>query len=247
VVATSPIEVPQSPGSRLRPTPGQRACFARDCERVARRCRRCCVGRVGRALPRPPRAPALRGEAVTPPIDRALPRFHASGHDSTRSAPPLAAAVGHRRPRRRYHQRIPARARRQVSRAPSLATCSSPNSRPSGSSARRSSGPSAPDHRVRTIAGPTVVRRCRAPRRLANFVSKSPVLSGQRSELRGKRTSRLGQPRRTVWPDESRGFHVFSPVFVEARAVPKAGLWADRPAARRAQIRRVVCSARLIG
>jgi hypothetical protein len=51
-------------------------------------------GRDGRALPRPPRAPAPPGEAGTPPSDRALPRSHASSHDSTRSAPPLAAAVG---------------------------------------------------------------------------------------------------------------------------------------------------------
>ena len=55
--------------------------------------------RIGRALPRPPRAPAPPGEAGTPPIDRALPRSHASSHDSTRSAPPVAAAVGQRQPR----------------------------------------------------------------------------------------------------------------------------------------------------
>ena len=36
----------------------------------------------------------LLGEAGTPPIDRALPRSHASSHDSTRSAPPVAAGVG---------------------------------------------------------------------------------------------------------------------------------------------------------
>jgi hypothetical protein len=55
---------------------------------------RCRMGRVGIALPRPPRVPASPGEQGTPPIDRALPRAHASSHDSTRSAPPLAAAVG---------------------------------------------------------------------------------------------------------------------------------------------------------
>ena len=49
--------------------------------------------RVGRALPRPPRAPAPPGEAGTPPIDRSLPRSHTSSHDSTRSAPPLAAGT----------------------------------------------------------------------------------------------------------------------------------------------------------
>ena len=44
-------------------------------------------GRVVSALPRPPRAPAPPGEAETPPIDRSLPRFHASSHDSRRLSP----------------------------------------------------------------------------------------------------------------------------------------------------------------
>ena len=47
----------------------------------------CRIGRVGRALPRHPRAPAPPGEAGTRPIDRSLPRSHVSSHDSTRSAP----------------------------------------------------------------------------------------------------------------------------------------------------------------
>ena len=46
-------------------------------------------------------APAPPGEAGTAPIDRALPRSHASSHDSTRSAPPVAAPSGQRRPRPR--------------------------------------------------------------------------------------------------------------------------------------------------
>ena len=81
--------------STRQPPTRQRRCFARDCEHAPRHPPRCRFGRAGRALARPPRAPAPPGEAGTPPIDRALPRSHVSSHDSTRSAPPLAAAVGH--------------------------------------------------------------------------------------------------------------------------------------------------------
>ena len=87
-----------TPGGRGYPTVGCR--FARSCTSSGLPQTRHWCGRVGRALPRPPRARAPPGEAGTPPVDRAPPRSRASSHDSTRSAPPLAAPVGQHGPRR---------------------------------------------------------------------------------------------------------------------------------------------------